>query len=408
MSDLDFLYSLAKSIGFDCRVEGDTLFFKKPTESSTGPSEGDLDTEDPTQLVWSRNLLEFHARISAVAQVTEVKVRGWDITSKEAVIGVAPASCSSAKLKLEPAALAGKVGGQTLVVVDQPVGSQREADSLAAAKADQVGSAAYEATAVALGSPALKAGIAVSISGVDAALSGKWVVSSTRHEFGAGAYRTHIECSGRLDRSLHGVIANGIPGAAGAGTRAPGVVIAIVSNIDDQEKLGRIKVEFPWLADQVESGWARFAMPGAGPDSGVVWLPEVGDEVLVAFEMGDFSRPIVIGGLWNGKDKQPLADGLIDNGAVTRRSFISRKGHKFEFLDADDKSGITLMSSDEKFEVSLDETNGELRIKADGKLVIEARSLEIKVDTDAKLKATGVSLEADGQMKIKGATVALN
>lgn len=408
LSDLDFLYSMARRIGFDCRVDGSKLLFKRPTASSSAPAVGEVGTEDPVQLVWTHNLLEFRARVSAVAQVSEVKVRGWDVANKEAVIGQADAAATNAELSLTAADLAGKVGGQTLVVVDRPVGNQEAADAMAAAKAEQVGSAGFEATAVAIGSPALKAGVAVSVSGVDSTLEGKWVVSSTRHEFGAGAYRTHLEFSGRQDRSLHGVIANAVPGSGGGGFRVPGVVIALVTNNDDPEKLGRVKLKFPWLSDDAESFWARGMMPGAGPDSGMVWIPEVGDEVLVAFEMGDFSFPVVIGGLWNGVDKPPLGDGLFDAGAVKRRGFVSRKGHKFVFFDGDDESGIALLSQNGKFKVSLNETKGQLHIKADGKLLIEAQSLEIKVDTDAKVKAAGVSLEADGQMKIKGATVALN
>jgi phage protein D len=407
-SDLDFLYSLAKKIGFDCRVDDEKLYFTKPVESSSGPSEGDLDTEDPVQLVWSRNLLEFRARVSAVAQVSEVKVRGWDVENKEPVIGQADAAATNAVLAQSPADLADKLGGQTLVVVDHPVDNQEAADALAAAKAEQVGSSAFEATAVALGSPALKAGVAVSISGVDPALEGKWAISSTRHEFGAGAYRTHLEFSGRQDRSLHGVVTNSLPGSASGSARAPGVVVALVTNNEDPLDLGRVRLKYPWLSDDAESFWARVMMPGAGPDSGMVWIPEVGDEVLVAFEMGDFSHPIVIGGLWNGVDKPLLGDGLFDAGAIKRRGFISRKGHQIVFFDGDDESGIAMLSQDGKFKLSLNETKGQFHIKADGKLLIEAKSLEIKVDTDAKLEAKGVNLEATGQMKIKGATVALN
>jgi uncharacterized protein involved in type VI secretion and phage assembly len=410
LSDLDFLYALARRVGFDCRVEGQKLYFKKPTESSSAPAVGDVGTENPKELVWSDNLLEFRARVSGVAQVGEVKVRGWDVENKEAVIGRADVSATNAELPRSPtpADLADKVGGKSLVVVDRPVGTQEAADGLAAAKAEQVGSAAFEATAVAIGAPELKAGTAVSISGVDPTLEGKWVISATRHEFGDGAYRTHLEFSGRQDRSLHGLVANGLPGSAGEGTRVPGVVVAIVTNNDDPSKRGRVKLKFPWLSDDAESFWARLAMPGAGPDYGVVWIPQVGDEVLVAFEHGDFAYPVVIGGLWNGKDAAPLGEGLLDAGNVKRSGFISRKGHKFVFFDGDDESGIALLSQDGKFKVSLNETKGQLHIKADGKLVIEAKSLEIKVDTDAKVSATGVSLEASGQMKIKGATVALN
>ncbi|MGZ5422757.1 MAG: VgrG-related protein [Aeromicrobium sp.] len=410
LSDLDFLYSLARRISFDCRVDGSKLYFKRPTQSSAAPGVGEVGTENAVQLVWSDNLLEFRARVSAVAQVSEVKVRGWDVQGKKAVIGQAGVSATNAELREgpSPANLADKVGGRTLVVVDRPVDTQQAADALASAKAEQVGSAAFEATAVAIGSPKLRAGTAVSISGVDPTLEGKWVISSTRHEFGAGPYRTHLEFSGRQDRSLHGLVANGLPGSPGERSRVPGVVIAIVTNNDDPNKQGRVKLKYPWLSDDAESFWARVAMPGAGADSGMVWIPQVGDEVLVAFEHGDFAYPVVIGGLWNGKDAAPLGDGLFDAGSVKRSGFVSRKGHKVVFFDGDDESGIALLSQDGKFKVSLNETKGQLHIKADGKLVIEARSLEIKVDTDAKLNAAGVSLEASGQVKIKGATVALN
>ena len=407
-SNLEFLDGLARQVGFDFRVEDDVLLFKKPTESATAPAEGDVYTEDPVQLVWNHNLLEFRARISAVAQVSEVKVRGWDVSAKEAVIGQAPVSASNAELPLSPAELASRIGGEALVVVDRVVRDQDEADALAAARAEQVGSAAYEATAVAIGSPALRAGVAVSISGVDAALCGKWVVTTTRHEFGAGSYQTHIECSGRQDRSLHGVIANGLPGVSGDRHRIPGLVVGIVTDNDDPEGLGRVKLKFPWLDDSVESWWARVAMPGAGGDSGMVWIPQVDDEVLVGFEQGDVRHPYVLGGLWNGRDGAPLGDGLFDAGSVKRSGFVSRRGHKLVFFDGDDESGIALLSADGKFKVSLNETSGRIHLVADGDLVIEANTLEIKVRQEASLEAVGIDLKASGQLKLKGATVALN
>ena len=81
------------------------------------------------------------------------------------------------------------------------------------------------------------------------------------------------------------------------------MVNALVSNIDDPDELGRMKVTFPWLGDKSESHWARVAVPGAGNERGVLIMPEVGDEVLVAFDHGDPRLPYVIGGLYNGKDK---------------------------------------------------------------------------------------------------------
>ena len=160
-SDLDFLYAMARQIGFDCRVDDETLLFKKPVESSGAPGEGDFDSTDPVQLVWGTNLLEFRARMSAVAQVAKVEVRGWDPDGQgQAVIGTADAVATNAELThVRRPTWPGKVGGKTLVVVNHGGRhASRPPTSWRQARAEQIGSAGFEATAVAVGSPALKAG----------------------------------------------------------------------------------------------------------------------------------------------------------------------------------------------------------------------------------------------------------
>jgi uncharacterized protein involved in type VI secretion and phage assembly len=407
-SDLDFLQSLARRIGFDMRVEGSVLRFRRPTASSEAPGEGDYLSSDPTQLVWNSTLLEFRARMSGVAQVGEVKVRGWSVTDKEAVIGRAEAVAVGVDVSITPPELASLVGGETLVVVDRPVDTQDRADAIAKAIAEQVGGSAFEAWGVALGSPELKAGVAVSISNVDPALAGKWVITGSRHEFGAGAYRTHLEFSGRQDRSLHGILAeghgNGRPGTV------PGVVTAIVTNIDDPEDQGRVKVAYDWLADDAESFWCRLAMPGAGRDSGMVWIPQVGDEVVVSFVQGDMAHPIVLGGLWNGQDAAPLGDGPFDDGRVNRSGFVSRAGHRLVFFDADDEAGIALLSAHDRFRVSLNETKGQLHVYFDGKLVVDGSGdIQLKTDGSIKIEAGGsIDIRSGATTTLKGSTVALN
>jgi phage protein D len=417
VSDLDFLYQLASRVGFDVGVEEDVLVFKEPSDASGAPDAGDTRNPKPTQLVWSRNLLEFRARMSAVAQVTKVNVRGWDVSAKEPVIGEAEAETTSTTISMTPVELAEAVGGEALVVVDRPVDEQGAADDLAKAVAEQVASSAFEATAVAVGSPELKAGQAVSITEVDPALAGKWVITTARHEFGSsGPYRTHLEFSGRQDRSLHGLVAGGLAAPA-ARTSIPGVVIGIVSDNDDPEELGRVKVKYPWLADDAESWWARLATIGAGKrrdgrGHGITWIPEVGEEVVVAFEQGDVAHPIVVGSLWNGVDTPPggFMDGLFDAGAVKKTAIISRKGHGLIFHDNDDTSGIVLGTANGPT-IGLDDVEKTITITADGK------QIQIESTGDLKLKAgKGLTIEADGpidikagaNMTIKGARVAIN
>jgi phage protein D/phage baseplate assembly protein gpV len=406
-SDLDFLYGLARRIGFDCRVDDETLLFKRPVESSGAPGQGDFSSENPTELVWESNLLEFRARMSAVAQVAEVKVRGWDINAKDAVIGQADVTATNADVSMTPAELAAKVDGGTMTVVDHPVGMQEPADELAKARAQQVGSAAFEATAVAVGSPALKAGVAVSVSGIDPALEGKWVISGSRHEFVHGTYRTALEFSGRQDRSILGLVSQG---AGGGHERFFGVAIGIVTDNDDPDQLGRVKVKYPWLSDDAESYWARVMAPGAGPDYGIVWLPQVSDEVLVAFDHGDISYPVVLGGLWNGQDTIPFDYGSgLDAGKVTYCGLVSRTGHRIEFIESSSDSKIQLSTQGGVITITLDDSNKELTIETSGKVTVNAQDdVVVKTQGNFKVDAMGVEIKASGQMAIKGATVALN
>lgn len=401
-SDLDFLYELARRAGFDCCVEGDTLQFKQPPESSEAPGAGDYASEDPLQLRWNDNLSELRARVSAVAQVANVQVRGWSVADKEAIVSETGVTATNAELDAgtTPAALADKIGGRTMVVVDHPVGTQDAADALAAARAEQVGSAAFEATAVAVGSPALKAGVAVNIAGVDPSLEGKWLITGSRHEFGNGTYKTHLEFTGRQDRSIHGLLTQGQ--GAGGRDRIYGVVIGIVTENEDPDEMGRVKLQFPWLDDNAVSDWARIAAPGAGAGAGVVWLPHVDDEVLVAFEHGDVSRPIVLGGLWNGRDTIPFDYGDLDSGAVTYSGFTTRTGHKISFWESSSESSIQLLTKGGAVNVVLDEQNSEVKVETTGKIILDAQG-------DVEIKAGGgIKLNATGNVEIKGATVALN
>ena len=104
------------------------------------------------------------------------------------------------------------------------------------------------------------------------------------------------------------------------------MVIGLVSDVRDPEGLGRVKLTFPWLSETFESGWARVSSAGAGRDRGFIVVPEVDDEVLVAFEDGDPSFPYVLGGLWNGRDKPPRHQVDGSKGDVRTRTFRTARG----------------------------------------------------------------------------------
>jgi uncharacterized protein involved in type VI secretion and phage assembly len=197
--------------------------------------------------------------------------------------------------------------------------------------------------------------------------------------------------------------------------RVNGVVTATVTDNHDPEKIGRVRLRFPWLGDGTETWWARVAAPTAGDARGAWLLPEVGDEVLVAFEHGDPRFPYVLGGLWN-KDQPPPED--VDDGGADHRSLTSRSGHVVRLDDTDgdekieivDKTGdnkLVITSKDNGLEISV---QGDIRIaSASGKVSIEGSDVEIKATGSASVQAgSGLDLKSDASATLKGATVAIN
>ena len=168
-----------------------------------------------------------------------------------------------------------------------------------------------------------------------------------------------------------------------------GVVVGIVTNNQDPDNMHRVKVRFPWLGPDDESNWARVANPMAGNGRGIYFLPEVDDEVLLAFEHGSIEHPYVVGSLWNGKDQ---AHENNSDGANNNRSIKSRSGHVMRLCDS---------SGDEKIEI-IDKTgNNKIVISASGnKIVIEAiGDIEITSST-GKITLSGVGIELKSQTNV--------
>src|SRR5262249_19670108 len=143
--------------------------------------------------------------------------------------------------------------GGTLVVADRPVTSQAEADDLAKAVASHLAAGYLEAEGVAKGNPAIKAGSKVKIDGIGTSFGGTYVVSSCTHLFqGTHGYRTIFSTAGRSSRSLVDMMT-----PKSKRTWAGGIVLGQVTNNNDPDNMGRVRVKFPALGDDAESAWAR-------------------------------------------------------------------------------------------------------------------------------------------------------
>jgi hypothetical protein len=162
--------------------------------------------------------------------------------------------------------------------------------------------------------------------------------------------------------------------------RINGVVTALVTDVADPDAQGRIKLRFPWLAEEgADSGWAPIAAPMAGRDRGYYYLPEVDDEALVAFEHGDIDHPFVLGFLHNGVDLPPYHD--IDEHV---RRVKSVAGHILEFDDRSGRESVRLKSnSGHQLELHDQDGYAELHTAAGQKIRLEDQPGRITLSTVA-------------------------
>lgn len=193
-----------------------------------------------------------------------------------------------------------------------------------------------------------------------------------------------------------------------------GVVTGIVTNNKDPEKMGRVKVKIPRLSDTDESNWARVGTLMAGNNKGTFYLPDVNDEVLVVFELGDVNTPYVIGSLWNGKDAPPANN---SDGKNNLKLIKSRSGHlirlndksgneKIEIIDKSGKNSIKIDTASNSITIS---SGKDISLSAKGKVTIEATNVEIKASGSGKFQASAsLDLKASGTTNVKGGMVNIN
>lgn len=194
-----------------------------------------------------------------------------------------------------------------------------------------------------------------------------------------------------------------------------GVAVGVVINNQDPQGQGRVQISFPTLSDNTIGAWARIAVLMAGNQRGTFFLPEVGDEVLVAFEYGDLSRPYVLGGLWNGQDAPPDTNA---DGKNNKRLIKSRSGHIVRFDDTDGSEKIEIIDKTGNNSITFDAANNVIKITSaadielnasNGTIKLKANTLDVSTTGNTKIKASGeMTLEASSTNTIRGSTVNIN
>ncbi|GBE93385.1 VgrG-related protein [Nostoc cycadae] len=333
-TNMEFLRERAARLGFELYVQDSKLNFRQPAQDQS------------LSLKWLEDIHSFRVRVSSAEQVSSVEVRGWDYTTKKPIISTASTeqvitstdngkgSSTSTKFSISP----------KMIVVDQPVFSAAESQKIAQALCNELGGEFVAADAKGEGNPEIRPGKVIKLTDMGS-YSGSYYVTETRHLFHERKFVTEFSVRGLRSGDLLATLSpqkHLQPGQT--------LLVGVVSNNNDPKGWGRVRVKFPTLTEEHESNWARVVSVGAGIGRGLDCLPEINDEVLVAFEHGDIHRPYVIGGVWNGTDAPPeaVADTVV-GGKVRLRTFKTRVGHKLQFVEEDKsttKKGAYLQTVD--------------------------------------------------------------
>jgi uncharacterized protein involved in type VI secretion and phage assembly len=185
---------------------------------------------------------------------------------------------------------------------------------------------------------------------------------------------------------------------AGLGGRWYGVYPALVTDISDPDSQGRVKITLPWAPDTGGAryeAWARLATLMGGNNRGSWFIPDVNDEVLVAFEGGNPHRPYVVGALWNGNDSPP--ESVDGGGANNLKVLRSRNGVKVTLNDQDGQEKLILETPGGQ-KITLKDGPGEIEVKDSNGNTVKLQSSGITIEAAAKVSITASQVEVSAGM----------
>jgi len=382
-TDLDFIWRLAHRIGFGFRVDGTKAYFKA------------VKTETPIELQYPVPLYSFKPRLTAVQQVTTVTVNAWDPKAKKAIRAQKNTPQQAATIGIARSKVTQPFGAASLHVATEPVETAAAAAALAQSLLDRIANSYVTAEGTCFGEPRIRAGTLVAVAGIGTDYSGTYRVQSTTHVLrGGSTYDTQF--SSTAIQTITGAVAASKPAAFG-----DDLVIGVVTNNKDEERMGRVRVKSPTLDDATEGWWARVLSPGARSEHGLMMLPKPGDEVLVGFEHGDTTRPLVLGSLHNGTAK-PGKEVAAEDGSLGVRSDekLVMRSKKDMTISSDATYDLHVKgNATVAYDSNLDETvKGQMTVKGNTTITVEA-------GTQLTIKGAQISIEATGNLALKGQMV---
>jgi phage protein D/phage baseplate assembly protein gpV len=393
IDDMTMLDLISTRLGCVWYVESGKLHLAEPSASGAAK----------VTLEMRAALRRFRAQ-SSISDISQsVTVRGWDATSKAAIVGThtaAPTASSTAPI-VDTTRSKAKTAAASKRLTTRSVLSSNEAKDLAKALHQRSSSEELHMRGECDGTPTVKLGSIVEVKGVGTKLSGKYFLTSVEHVYTTSDYRTRFESGGTRPSRLVDLFERG----AQSERPSTGPFIGSVTEVGAGNFEGKVKVSLPAFGESVASTWARVVSVGAGAKRGFMVLPSIGDEVLVMFEDADLRRPVVLGGLWNGKDKPPKAV-VAKQSKLQEWVMKSPSGHTISFRDGDspDKKNVEIALSDTTIKLHIGEDKVELFAKSGKPLQLKSgnASITLTASGDVQIKGNKVSITAETNAEVKG------
>lgn len=394
-SDWDFIINRAETNGMLVLTNDESIVVRPP----------DVSADPVLTLQYGATLLEVEAEMDARNQLPGLSCAAWDPAEQTFQSADAREPETPAQGNLDAATLARVNGAQTPRTVHGGHVTSDELQAWADAGLLRSRMARIQGRARCIGVGGIQAGDILGLAGMGERFNGSAFVSGVRHEFGGGTWTTELQFGADADWHIdtHDVAQ---PAASALIPPVSGLQIGIVTALEgDPDGEERIQVRMP-LIDAGEAGvWARMAAPDAGDGRGLVFRPEIDDEVVIGFINDDPRHAVVLGMLYSSAKPSPVAaaDDNPVKGITTRSGMTVLFDDDAVSLTIATPNGNTVVLSDDEGSISVaDESGNTVTMNSDGITIESAADITIKAAGDLNLEGTNTNATASAQFKAEG------
>lgn len=398
-TDWDFMVSRADVNGLFCLADGGTIYVASP----------DFSQEPAVTIAYGLNLLEMDAELDGTKQFSSVKGTSWDYSLSEnsekeaiSVMPSIPGNVSSSDLadSLENDELVLRAGAKIPdVLLQKWTDSKLMKHELAKVR----GRAKVE------GLGAVKPGTVITLEGIGDRFNGSAFVSGVKHTVYKGEWTTDLQFGLSSKWFTEEYEISEKPAAAMLPSIS-GLQVGLVTQIEnDPDGDDRILVRLPMIDSAEQGVWARIASVGSGDTRGLVYRPEIGDEVVIGFIHDDPNQPVILGSVNSSANPSPLppSDDNHEKGLITRSDIklIINDDHPSVLIEM--PSGKKISINDDDAEISItDEHGNHIVMNSDGLSLESPSDISVKASGDLNLEGTNVNVKASAALKAEGSASA--